>query len=114
MEERFGSGGSRYCGWYPGLFYESREDSGNRDVLVVDVHTDTPSVEHGDPGGVLHLGVGDPLMAFFVVNNAMYAGPVFSSYELVTPIDTRLTDEEFQAKLPTLRAPLWARQSYLC
>ncbi|RLN93150.1 hypothetical protein BBJ28_00013355 [Nothophytophthora sp. Chile5] len=113
MEERFGSGSTQYSGWYPSLFYDSREDSGKRDVLVVDVHTDSPSVEHGDPGGVLHLGVGDPLVGFFVVNNVMYAGPVFSSYEFVTPIDARLTDDEFQERLPTIRAPHWARRSYL-
>ncbi|KAG3201794.1 hypothetical protein PC128_g3661 [Phytophthora cactorum] len=114
MEERFGSGGSRYCGWYPGLFFESREDSGKSDVIVADVHTDSPSAEHGDKGGVLHLGVGNPLMAFFVVNKVMYAGPVFSSYEFVTPIDERLTDNEFKTKLPTMQMPDWARQSYLC
>ncbi|KAL3674614.1 hypothetical protein V7S43_000557 [Phytophthora oleae] len=114
MEERFGSGGSRYCGWYPGLFYESREDSGKSDVIVADVHTDSPSSVHRDPGGVLHLGVGNPLMAFFVVDNTMFAGPVFSSYELVTPIDKRLTDEEFKRKLPAMRMPEWAHRSYLC
>ncbi|RLN91997.1 hypothetical protein BBJ28_00006820 [Nothophytophthora sp. Chile5] len=113
MEERFGSGGSRYCGWYPRLFYKHPKDSGKRDVLVVDVHTDVPSIEHGDPGGVLHLGVGDPLTGFFIVNNVMYAGPVFSSYEFVTPVDERWTDDEFQEKLPALSAPQWARQSYL-
>ncbi|ETI34158.1 hypothetical protein F443_19289 [Phytophthora nicotianae P1569] len=114
MEERFGSGGSRYCGWYPGLFFESREDSGKSDVIVADVHTDSPSTIHGDKGGVLHLGVGNPLMAFFVVDKVMYAGPVFSSYEFVTPIDERLTDNEFKSKLPSMRMPDWAHQSYLC
>ncbi|KAJ8530361.1 hypothetical protein ON010_g14550 [Phytophthora cinnamomi] len=113
MEERRGSGGTQYNGWYPRLFYKSRQDSGERDVLVVDVHTDSRSVEHGDPGCVLHLGVGDPVVAFFVVNDVVYAGPVFSSYEFLKPIDVRLTDEEFQAKLPLMRAPQWAQQSYL-
>ncbi|KAE9297528.1 hypothetical protein PF008_g23720 [Phytophthora fragariae] len=113
MEEKRGSGGSQYNGWYPKLFYESRQDSGKRDVLVVDVHTDSPSVEHGDPGCVLHLGVGDPVVAFFVVNNVVYAGPVSSSYEFMEPTDVRLTDEEFQSKLPSMRPPQWAEQSYL-
>ncbi|KAL4099314.1 hypothetical protein PRIC1_007154 [Phytophthora ramorum] len=36
------------------------------------------------------------------------------SYEFVTPIDQRLTDEEFEAKLPWMRAPQWAEKSYLC
>ncbi|KAK1947333.1 hypothetical protein P3T76_001343 [Phytophthora citrophthora] len=114
MEERFVSGGSKYCGWYPGLFYESREDAGKSDVIVADVHTDSPSTEHMDPGGILHLGVGNPLVAFFVVDNTMFAGPVFSSYEFVTPIDKRLTDEEFERKLPAMQMPEWASGSYLC
>ncbi|TMW64938.1 hypothetical protein Poli38472_009105 [Pythium oligandrum] len=114
MEERFGSGGSRYMGWYPSLFYTSRQDSGKEDHLVADVHTDTPSVEHGDVGGVLHVGVGDVNCGFFVVDKTMYAGPVFSSYEFVTPINERLTDEEFSTRLPQLAPPDWARNSYLC
>jgi hypothetical protein len=113
MEERFGSGGSRYCGWYPGLFFESREDSSKSDVIVADAHTDCASTVHRDPGGVLHLGVGNPLMGFFVVDNVMYAGPVFSSYEFVTRIDQRLTDAEFERKLPSIRMPQWAYQTYL-
>ncbi|GMF13824.1 unnamed protein product [Phytophthora lilii] len=114
MEERFGSSGLRYCGWYPGLFYESREDSGKSDVIVADIHTDSPSAEHCDPGGVPHVGVGNPMMAFFVVNRAMYAGPVFSSYEFVTPIDERWTDEDFERMLTRLPMPEWARLSFLC
>ncbi|KAG7375865.1 hypothetical protein PHYPSEUDO_014969, partial [Phytophthora pseudosyringae] len=91
MEQTRGSGATKYNGWYPRLFYDSPQDSGKRDVLVVDVHTDIPSVEHGDPGSILHLGVGDPVVGFFVINDIMYAGPLFSSYEFVTPIDERLT-----------------------
>jgi hypothetical protein len=114
MEESHGSGASKYRGWYPQLFFESPQDSGKRDVLVVDVHTDSPSIEHRDPGGVLHLGVGDPLVAFFVVDGVAYAGPVFSSYEFLTSIDTRLTDQEFEKRLPATSAPRWALQSFLC
>ncbi|TMW64948.1 hypothetical protein Poli38472_009115 [Pythium oligandrum] len=71
MEERFGSGGSHFLGWYPSLFYRSPEDSAKQDHLVADVHTDTPSVEHGDADGVLHLGVGNVHCGFFVVNGIM-------------------------------------------
>ncbi|KAK1944382.1 hypothetical protein P3T76_004294 [Phytophthora citrophthora] len=113
MEERFGSGGSKYVGWYPRLFFESREDSGKSDVIVVDVHTDSPSSVDTDSGGVLHLGVGNPLMAFFVVDKTIFAGPVFSSYEFLTPSDQRLTDEEFEHKLPAMEMPQWQHQSYL-
>ncbi|OWZ20454.1 hypothetical protein PHMEG_0005125 [Phytophthora megakarya] len=86
MEQTHGSGAITYNGWYPQLFFESPHDSGKHDVLVVDITTDTPSVEHCDPGGIVHLGVGDSIVGFFVVN-VMYADPVFSNYEFVTPID---------------------------
>ncbi|GAB9476212.1 hypothetical protein Gpo141_00013281, partial [Globisporangium polare] len=119
MEERHGSGATRYAGWYPKLFYDSREDSGKRDALVVDVHTDSPSIEHNDPGGVLHLAVGDVHFGFFIVDSVMYSGPVFSSYEFLTPIDERLTDDEFKARVDdktsaVLSPPEWALASYLC
>lgn len=118
MEERHGSGATKYAGWYPALFYESREDSGKRDVLVVDVHTDTPSIEHNDPGGVLHLGMGDVHFGFFVIDNVVYSGPVFSSYEFLTPIDERLNDDEFlarvDAKTKGISPPEWALASFLC
>ncbi|KAL4154744.1 hypothetical protein PRNP1_006860 [Phytophthora ramorum] len=90
-DKRFGSGTATHLGWYPTLFYDCGEDSCERDVLVTDVHTDWPSVAQDDPGC-----------------------PVFGSYEFVTPIDQRLTDEEFEPKLPWMRAPRWAEQSYLC
>ncbi|KAG2785708.1 hypothetical protein PC129_g15520 [Phytophthora cactorum] len=114
MERTPGSGLTKYGGWYPKLFYDCRMDSCKRDVLVVDVHTKYPSREHGDAGGVLHLGVGDPVVGFIIVDEVMYAGPLFSSYEFMTPIDQRLTDKEFKAKLPSMRVPGWTEQSYLC
>ncbi|KAL4170522.1 hypothetical protein KRP22_008631 [Phytophthora ramorum] len=48
----------------------------------------------------------------FGSGTATYLG--WPSYEFVTPIDQRLTDEEFEAKLPWMRAPQWAEKSYLC
>ncbi|ETM34052.1 hypothetical protein L914_18798 [Phytophthora nicotianae] len=113
METTPGSGLTKYGGWYPSLFYGNRMDSCKRDVLVVDIHKKYPLPEHGDPGGVLHLGVGDPALGFFIVNEVMYAGPLFSSYELMTPVDERLTDKEFKMKLPSMSAPEWTGQSYL-
>ncbi|DBA04947.1 TPA: hypothetical protein N0F65_006949, partial [Lagenidium giganteum] len=114
MEENHGSDRSRYLGWYPKLFYQSAEDSGKRDVLVVDVHTDAPSKAHGDPGGILHWGVGDVNFGLFIVDGITYAGPVFSNYEFVTPVDQRLTDEEFEGQLPGMVSPKWATESFLC
>merc|ERR1719388_488727 len=84
MEERHGSGGTRYLGWYPQLFYTSREDSGKREVLVADVHTDPAYANSGDPGCILHEGVGDVHMMLMVAGTGdevpselcCYAGPV--------------------------------------
>lgn len=114
MEERRGSGASRYLGWYPKLFYTKKEDSSKRDVLVADVHTDLPSDIHGDPGAVMHWGVGDVNFGFFAVNNAMYAGPVFSSYEFMRSINDRWNDKEFEANLASVTPPQWALDSFLC
>jgi hypothetical protein len=113
MEERFGSGGSRYLGWFPKLFYTSREDSGKREVLVTDVHTDPADPNVGDPGSVLHEGIGNVHMMFVVADTSApgeesssgggspccYAGPVFSHYEFLSPSGTRLTDQDWQAVL---------------
>merc|ERR1712224_571955 len=98
MEERHGSGGTRYLGWYPMLFYTSREDSGKREVLVTDVHTDAADPLVGDPGCVVHEGVGDVHVMFVVADTSdekdggglcCYAGPVFSHYEFLGPTETR-------------------------
>ncbi|KAL3674831.1 hypothetical protein V7S43_000758 [Phytophthora oleae] len=110
IERRRMSGCAEYSGWYPSLFYGSKAHSCRRDVLVVDVHTN-----YIDPECVLHLGVGDPVLGFFIVNEVMYVGPLFSSYEFTTPLDQRLTDEEFKKKkLPWIDAPHWALQSFRC
>lgn len=112
MEERHGSGGTRYLGWYPQLFYTSREDSGKREVLVADVHTDPADANSGDPGCILHEGVGDVHMMLMVADTASmggevpselccYAGPVFSHYEFPTPVGKRLTDEEWKLVVDT-------------
>ncbi|GLE06565.1 hypothetical protein PINS_up015959 [Pythium insidiosum] len=78
-----GSGTPSYRGWYPGLFFKAREQAVEADYLVADVHTDTPSLT--SPGHVVHLGVGQVFSGVFVVDDVMYTGPVFSSYEVVTP-----------------------------
>ncbi|KAK1947500.1 hypothetical protein P3T76_001510 [Phytophthora citrophthora] len=109
IEKHFGSGSPTYTGWYPSLFYGAKRKSCTRDVLVVDVHTD-----YIDPGHVLHLGVGDPVIGFFIVNEVMYVGPLFSSYEFTTPLGQRMTDEEFEGEMPWIETPEWALQSFLC
>lgn len=112
----------RYDGWYPQLFYRSspyrfelagydaqtasvlfHEDAGSAmwDALVADVHTDPPDPDVGDPGSVLHEGVGNVDLLLIAVDNGpdrmVYAGPVLSHYEfeLIGP-PKRMTDEEWK------------------
>lgn len=116
MEERKGSGATKYLGWYPTLFYKSPEDSGKREVLVTDVHTDPADPNVGDPGCIVHEGVGDVHVMLVVADTSnendgerhgagldgglcCYAGPVFSHYEFLAPPGTRLTDEQWTGVL---------------
>ena len=90
-----------YSGWYPRLYYVSRERQDNFleensvtlhpgqewDAVVSDIHTDLPSVEFGDQGTILHQGVGNTAMLFVSVNcteNRMYVGPVSTYYEFTS------------------------------
>lgn len=107
-------GSARSRGWYPQLFYESDADCNQRDAIVVDVHTDLPSFKQRDPGAVLHWGVGDVNLGYFIVENVMYAGPVFSSYEFTRPIDERWSDAQFEANIDDLPPPRWAMDAFQC
>jgi hypothetical protein len=109
------TGDRTYSGWYPALFYKNARklalsstntpDNGQGadlwDALVTDVHTDAPDWERGDPGSVLHEGIGNVHMAFLVVDcggtNYMYAGPVLSHYEFELGPATRETDTQWKA-----------------
>eukprot|EP00638_Chattonella_subsalsa_P019351 CAMPEP_0117885286 /NCGR_PEP_ID=MMETSP0950-20121206/19531_1 /TAXON_ID=44440 /ORGANISM="Chattonella subsalsa, Strain CCMP2191" /LENGTH=781 /DNA_ID=CAMNT_0005742107 /DNA_START=54 /DNA_END=2399 /DNA_ORIENTATION=- len=103
MEEEFGSGGTRYLGWYPRLFHREREDSGKWDPVVADVHMDPVDPLLGDPGCILHEGVGNVFMALVAVQTSsgpsMYAGPVLSHYEFVTPNGERKNDAEWRSDI---------------
>ncbi len=116
---RHGSGSTRYGGWYPGLFYKERPDSGVWDATVADVHTDPPAPIIGDPGCVLHQGVGNVDLLLIAVDSGkdrmVYAGPVLSHYEFEMAGVARKSDAEWRAdlragKLPP--RPEWTR-SYL-
>jgi hypothetical protein len=116
---REGSGSTRYGGWYPGLFYQGRTDSGRADAIVADVHTDPPSMIDGDPGCVLHQGVGNVDFLLIAVDSGkdrmVYAGPVLSHYEFEMSGVARKSDSEWQADLRAGRLPPrpeWTR-SYL-
>lgn len=121
-----GTGWFGYDGWFPKLFYrplslETSPDTPKEalaqdqadfqiwhgalrwDALVTDVHTDVPCPDCGDPGSVLHEGVGRTHLLMVAINNGpdrcVYAGPVLSHYEfeLIGP-PQRLTDPEWKAR----------------
>jgi Protein of unknown function (DUF3160) len=118
IQLNFGCGGPpEYSGWYPGLFYGPRDDCNKWDALVADVHTDPPS--EGDPGCVLHQGVGNVDLLIVAIDNGkdrmVYAGPVMSHYEFEMPRVSRKSDSEWRKDLKSGQAPPrpeWTR-SYL-
>ncbi|MEZ5325113.1 MAG: DUF3160 domain-containing protein [Verrucomicrobiales bacterium] len=117
------SGGERrYDGWYPKLFYKTIYDevdlgADKFDALVTDVHTDFPDDLSGDPGTILHEGVGGVNLLMIAVDRengrkAVYAGPVLSYYEFYnTGSLERRTDEEWQEILhqESVQPESWTR-----
>jgi alpha-tubulin suppressor-like RCC1 family protein len=125
-----------YTGWYPGLFYQnvfwsnlgnvfdnnpfhSRQGCAMFDALVADVHTDLPDENVCDPGAVIHEAVGNVHLLMIAVDSGpdrmVYAGPVFSQYELEVPGVNRISDEDWKATLTSgvkPAAPEWT-QSFL-
>jgi len=64
-----GSGIGSYSGWYYELFYPERYDGVKADIIVADVHTNYGDLTTGDPGAVLHLGLGETDTMIMVVEN---------------------------------------------
>jgi hypothetical protein len=97
-----GSGPPRYDGWYADLFY-NRGEVMKREPTVADVHTDP------NTGRVLEVAVGDAHFGVIVVDNgpdrAVYVGPIYSYYEFLQEAPSRLTDEEWVARLQKGRVP---------
>lgn len=95
-----GSGVPTYSGWYPGLFYKNPPASDAWDGIVVDVHTNVPALEIGDPGSVLHEAIGNVDLLMLAVDNGsdkmVYAGPVLSHYEFEMPGVSRKSDSDWQ------------------
>ncbi len=128
IEYNSGSGVRRYTGWYPALFYKNLLQAFDFDMgagadkwdpLVADVHTDVPSILHGDPGYILHEAVGNVHFLLLAVDcdgdRMVYGGPVLSHYEFDLPFDTRQSDPEWQNQLSQGNHPPqpdWTR-SYL-
>ncbi|MBD1868783.1 DUF3160 domain-containing protein [Cyanobacteria bacterium FACHB-471] len=105
-----GSGDPTYSGWYFSLFYQGYEDSKKWDVIVADMHTDFPNPDgSGDPGCVLHQGVGNVDLLMIAVdsghNKMIYAGPVLSHYEFEMPTGSRKSDSEWQEDLKNGKCP---------
>jgi hypothetical protein len=117
-----------YTGWYPALFYESGKEylppnyqSGNQptgdnkgsdywDALVTDVHTDPSDDFSGDPGSILHEGVGNVQLLMVAVDcgpgdTAVYAGPVLSHYEFELGPTTRKTDAQWKSEVSAGNLP---------
>jgi hypothetical protein len=122
------SGLRTFTGWYPGLFYQNAfeptpfanyQGSDMWDAMVADVQTDSPDPDLGDPGAVIHEGIGSVHLLMIAVDNGpdrmVYAGPVLSHYEFEMPGTTRMTDAQWKANLRAGQkppSPDWTR-SYL-
>lgn len=125
-------GGPRYTGWYPYLFYGAQEGrdffteqvlssygDGTRPEnvpqfrksvpLVTDVLSAPPDPMAGDPGAVVHEGVGNVHFMLVAVDNGpdhmVYGGPVFSHYEFDMPGLQRLTDADWQGMIDAGAVP---------
>ncbi len=116
------TGQRTYTGWYPTLFYQpgsqylppnyqngtfpSGDNQGSDywDALVTDVHTDPTDPVSGDPGSILHEGVGNVHLLMIAVDcgpgdRAVYAGPVLSHYEFELGPTTRKTDAQWKTEV---------------
>jgi hypothetical protein len=114
----YGNGIRNFSGWYPALCYSNARaayggwysSSDIWDALVTDVHTDPPEPLVGDPGCILHEGVGAVQLLMVAVNwgpgdAAVYAGPVMSHYEFELGPTTRDTDSQWKSDLRAGNAP---------
>ncbi|XXX81541.1 DUF3160 domain-containing protein [Sorangium sp. So ce134] len=95
-----GSGPPRYDGWYTKLFYR---DPAAWKPTVADVHTDPSS------GAALEVAAGDANFLVIAIDNqkdrAVYVGPASSYYEFREPATQRLTNEEWQQRILSGKAP---------
>lgn len=120
-------GGDRqYTGWFGALYYvsllqKSGEDSDRKhpsaewNPVVVDVHTDSIDLLcTGDPGGVLHEGVGYTQFMLVAVKHpdgstCTFGGPVFNHHEFWTEDPgTRWDNAKWEQELGSGNAPAQA------
>ncbi len=102
MQGGGGSGGPpSYSGWYPSLIYGGSPDKA--EPLVSDVHSDPTN------GQVLQVATGDVQFLVVAVDNgphrAAYVGPSYTYYEFRGPMERRMTDEEWRAKVEKGQLP---------
>jgi len=105
------TGDRRYSGWFPNLYFHNAFSSGEDhpsskwNPSVVDVHTDSvDTVCFGDPGAVLHEGVGRAQFMLVAVKHpdgstCAYGGPVMSHHEFTKPHGVRMSDEEWKSQM---------------
>ncbi|MCX6930326.1 MAG: DUF3160 domain-containing protein [Verrucomicrobia bacterium] len=125
----YGGGIRTFSGWYPALCYMNARaahggwytSSDIWDALVTDVHTDPIAPLVGDPGCILHEGVGAVQLLMVAVNwgpgdAGVYAGPVMSHYEFQLGPTTRRTDSEWKSQIRAGNAPPtpeWTRSHWV-
>jgi hypothetical protein len=118
IENPYNYGGARsFSGWYPQIFYYNARAQRSLlppcdmwDALVTDVQTDPTDPVVGDPGCILHEGVGNINLLVIAVNwgpndAAVYAGPVMSHYEFELGPATRETDSQWKTDARTGNLP---------
>ncbi|MGJ8697941.1 MAG: DUF3160 domain-containing protein [Verrucomicrobiaceae bacterium] len=100
-----------YNGWFPNLYFHNAfikwddHPSSEWNPSVVDVHTDSIDILcYGDPGAILHQGVGRAHFMLISVKHpdgsaCTYGGPVLSHYEFLKPFGVRMSDEQWQVEL---------------
>ena len=98
-EDHGGSGGPEITGWYARLFHDSEE--------ALEFKPEVSSMFTGvnderGPGGIVHLGTGSVQTMYVLTKDPesnedkIVLGPVYSTYEFITPYETRLNDEEWK------------------
>jgi hypothetical protein len=96
-------GAAPFSGWYTDLFYNGNDMTFQFDPTIADIHTDPNS------GSVLHIGTGRANAMVLVADTSCglkaYVGPVSSYYEDIEGNYTRLTDEEWAARLDMAPPP---------
>ena len=88
----YGSGEVTYTGWYSQLFYIPENCMKNQSE--VSSYFSAPDDDRGT-GGICHLGNGDVQLMYIIVNGAVYIGPVYTVYDIITPSNARYNDTEW-------------------